>query len=782
MSEPKSNANESQSEEKKAIALDVHQNIARKFLQGTAQTLIRWMPMGGSGWVLLSFAKEQEWLMALLMFPVMITSVVWAAYTKSVLERLAEIYQERGRRDVDALMTLQERLDRAIKWQFAGTEDKYLRCQGNECRNYRTEGYNPESFIPQLRDVFVPLELSDGFIRSEKGRRLPLHPGFQGEKMGEKELKRLEKMQEEGVSIWYLLANAKKIPAYCRLAVLAWGGYGKTTLLRNITYTYSCHKHRAYNAPKLLPVLIYLRKWQKAIARDKPNLSSLVEAYHIPNLPQGKDLKLPPNWAKNLLKRGKMLVMIDGFDEVRSEWRKAISEWIEEQLREYPQMFFILTSRPTAYDESCAVKGQLSSLFVKPFSEEQRARFVEKWYLYQERCRRGDRNTPDVQHIARENAADLLAQIDKRQQVADLTKNPLLLTMIANLHRSYPNKELPKYRTELYYDICKLQLRDRPRSKRIEILLPFEQFRRVLQGIALGMRKQNQTRISLADLEGRLQDRLSFLDLENPVTVKDLLVQIEQVSELMVWRDEDYEFAHLSFQNYFAAMEVKDTDNEALLLHHLAESGWRETIQLYTSLVKPSPMIRALCDLNTPEAIDLAYVCWQESSRKIESELKEEIQRLRYQWLEEYLQNGEWKKADEETYRVMLQTVGKKMGKQYLSVSDIHNFPCEDLRIINQLWLDYSNNRFGFSVQKNIWLSVGGRPGEEYNYELYEKYAQKVKWYDEKGDYVGSEKIIFRGDAPEGHLPFDAVCMRWSLGLSMGEYKVLFSRAETCNL
>ncbi|MEM9543031.1 MAG: GUN4 domain-containing protein [Cyanobacteria bacterium P01_E01_bin.42] len=778
MSEPKSNVNESQSEENKAIDLAVHQNIARKFLQNeTIQTFIRWMPMGGSGWVLFSFAKEQEWLMALLMFPVMITSVVWAAYTKSVLERLAEIYQERGRRDVDTLMTLQERLDRAIKWQFAGTEDKYLRCQGSECIDYRTEGYNPESFIPQLRDVFVPLGLSDEFIRGEKGRRLPLHPGFQGENFGEKELKKLAKMQEEGVSIWYLLANAKKIPAYRRLAILAWGGYGKTTLLRNLTYTYSCHKHRAYKAPKLLPVLIYLRQWQEKIATEKPNLSSLVEAYHIPSLPQGKDLKLPPNWAKNLLKQGKMLVMIDGFDEVRSEWRETISEWMEEQLREYPQMFFILTSRPTAYDESCTIKGKLSSLFVQPFNVEQRKQFIEKWYFARESLAR-KRNAPDVEHIALANAADLLAQIDKRQRVKDLTKSPLLLTMIANLHRSYPDRELPKYRTELYYDICKLQLRDRPRSKRIEMLLPFEQFRRVLQGVALDMRTQNQTRISLSDLEERLKHHLGFLDLENPVTVKDLLVKIEQVSELMVRRDEDYEFAHLSFQNYFAAMEVKETDNEDLLLLNLVELGWRETIQLYTSLVKPSPVIRALCDLNTQEAIDLAYVCWQESSRRIEPELKDEIQKLRYQWLEEYLQNGEWKKADEETYRVMLQTVGKKMGKQYLSLADIRDFPCEDLRIINQLWLDYSNNRFGFSVQKNIWLSVGGKPGEEYNYQLYVKYAQKVKWYDEQGDYVGSENIMFQGDAPEGHLPYTFV----EYDIGSRQLENLFSRAETCNL
>ncbi|CCQ59603.1 GUN4 domain-containing protein, partial [Crocosphaera watsonii] len=37
------------------------------------------------------------------------------------------------------------------------------------------------------------------------------------------------------------------------------------------------------------------------------------------------------------------------------------------------------------------------------------------------------------------------------------------------------------------------------------------------------------------------------------------------------------------------------------------------------------------------------------------------------------------------------------------------NFPCEDLRIIDQLWVKYSNGQFGFSVQKQIYMDeLGG--------------------------------------------------------------------------
>ena len=43
-----------------------------------------------------------------------------------------------------------------ITWQLAGTDKKYLKCQGKECLQLKTEGLN--TFKPKLSDVFVPLE------------------------------------------------------------------------------------------------------------------------------------------------------------------------------------------------------------------------------------------------------------------------------------------------------------------------------------------------------------------------------------------------------------------------------------------------------------------------------------------------------------------------------------------------------------------------------------------------------------------------------------------------
>lgn len=79
-----------------------------------------------------------------------------------------------------------------------------------------------------------------------------------------------------------------------------------------------------------------------------------------------------------------------------------------------------------------------------------------------------------------------------------------------------------------------------------------------------------------------------------------------------------------------------------------------------------------------------------------------------YQTLINYLSSGRWKDADEETVQVILQ-VANRVKQGWLDFKDIDNFPCEDLRIIDQLWVKYSNGQFGFSVQKQIYMDeLGG--------------------------------------------------------------------------
>ncbi len=754
-----------------------------KPIQEGIKLLVRYAPFGGSAVALLSFIKDAQWIQAAVtVFPTIATTI-WAAYSQGFLDRLTEIYSEEGKKGADRFKRIQDSLTEAITWQLAATDDNYLKCQGNECTQYKTEGMN-NIFRPQLRDVFVSLELSGNFLRNPDGQNLPLLPGFSWEKQLTKQM-----LSKEGLSIWHILKQASKNSSYRSLIIQAWGGYGKTTLLRHVTYIYThkLHQKKAYNAPKLLPVLLYLRQWQEVIATTKElDLPTLIEKHHLPHLPQGKNLKLPPNWAVNHLNKGNMLVMFDGFDEVKEQWQQPISEWIGNCLKNYPQTFFILTSRPAAYHQYQSEHRPNTNLFVKPFTLEQQERFLQRWYLSKERHLSAEPDQPIVQAEADKKASSLVQQIKPKEgeinSLSDFAKNPLLLNMIVNLHSSFPDGKLPHVRADLYKSIIRLQLGERPLSRQIDMLLEPDESQQILEQLALFMVQENITKIEPDYLQDKLKKYLQLID--ESIQSQQFLKKIEEVSELLVKVDDQYEFAHKSFQEYLAAAEIKRTQQEDLLLQYWQDQWWKAIIILYVAQQRnPSAFIRRLINLNNSQAVSLAYECLKETSRQLDPDVKAELESLsstvqdaRYQKLEQLLKNQQFKDADYETYHLMIETVGKEKG-QYFDPEDFDTFPCEELCAIDQLWVKYSKGKFGFSVQKTIYVDeLGGT--REYNKKIWYEFCDRVGWM-KGGNYVGYDDFLFelQDNSPRGHLP-------WIVKRVIGGSVVssLVQRVVTCNI
>ncbi|MDT9185643.1 GUN4 domain-containing protein [Limnospira sp. PMC 289.06] len=149
-----------------------------------------------------------------------------------------------------------------------------------------------------------------------------------------------------------------------------------------------------------------------------------------------------------------------------------------------------------------------------------------------------------------------------------------------------------------------------------------------------------------------------------------------------------------------------------------------------------------------------------------------------YSELDRLLKSGEWKAADEETTKMMWRVAGKTGG--YLYNDDIKNFPGEDLRIIDGLWVKHSRGRFGFSVQKQIYINCGGLPDGSYPGDtIWERYCGEVGWRV-NGSYISWSDCTFSAAAPLGHLPGMAMDEYWGVFLESGV--ALFCRAQTCKL
>ncbi len=124
-----------------------------------------------------------------------------------------------------------------------------------------------------------------------------------------------------------------------------------------------------------------------------------------------------------------------------------------------------------------------------------------------------------------------------------------------------------------------------------------------------------------------------------------------------------------------------------------------------------------------------------------------------YNRLRDLLEVGKWQEADRETTRIMLQAAGRqKVG--WFRREDINKFSCEDLRIIDRLWLESSQGKFGFRVQKEIWQRNGSPTHAR-----------------------GKNSL---SDGKEGNLPSDIWEGKWGMwDVTLVE---LFSRTANCSL
>jgi hypothetical protein len=159
--------------------------------------------------------------------------------------------------------------------------------------------------------------------------------------------------------------------------------------------------------------------------------------------------------------------------------------------------------------------------------------------------------------------------------------------------------------------------------------------------------------------------------------------------------------------------------------------------------------------------------------------------------LREFLAAGKWKQADQETEMLILEAAGRKGN--LLNVESIQKLSCLDLRTIDQLWVEFSKGRFGFSVQKQIWECFGNNTNTEY--QLYCQFGNHVGWRKHER-WLWYNQMTFNLSAPEGHLPqwgLEAVLlgktMQWkwnefqmSQGLGEPVFSKFFDRVNICNL
>jgi hypothetical protein len=233
---------------------------------------------------------------------------------------------------------------------------------------------------------------------------------------------------------------------YPGLVVLGDPGAGKSTLLKVLAL--ACAEGRALERLGLegewLPILLPLAAYAAALIKSEEcSLLAFLPDYFCM---RGLDCDLGPLLA-DALKRGQVLVLLDGLDEVL-EGRPFVAARVEDFFRQHAPRGnrLVVTSRIVGYRDAPLRAEGLATVTLVDFQRQQIEQFAHNWCHAFEVATHGD--TPEARLAAETEKGELLRAVFSNPGVERLASNPLLLTILALIKRQ--GVTLPHRRVELY--------------------------------------------------------------------------------------------------------------------------------------------------------------------------------------------------------------------------------------------------------------------------------------------------------------------------------------------
>lgn len=336
--------------------------------------------------------------------------------------------------------------------------------------------------------------------------------------------------------------QSKLLEKYNHVSIVDAAGMGKTTILK-------CLFVQAINSPRCIPVFIDAKR----LATSETMIDYIAEI-----LGGGKS-SIEREIVIEIAERGDFLVLIDGYDEVKTTDIDSVVQKINNFILRFNSNKFVITSRP----ESAGLLPPFFKVFnISPLTQDQAIVLIKKY------------------DVSKSYSQQLIEQIKNGElpQITEFLTNPLLVSL---LYVTYCyKKEISYFKKHLYYrnvfdalyeshDYSKDVIVKREKVSRLDI----DDFHKVMRCFGFITAKNFQIEytkdefIKYISIAKEIIKEISFKD-------SDLLNDLCANVPLFTRDGNYYRWAHKSLQEYFAAQFIciDMKENQEKYLSHVIET------------------------------------------------------------------------------------------------------------------------------------------------------------------------------------------------------------------
>jgi hypothetical protein len=420
-----------------------------------------------------------------------------------------------------------------------------------------------------------------------------------------------DKSQEENDNGITALEQVKSYP---RNVIIGAPGSGKSTFLEWLQVKLaSVEEVLVMGGQQAIPLLLRMRQL------DPLNLPRGMALIEKATASRDRAALMSPGWLDRQMRIGRVILMLDGLDETDPESRdRYVLPWLLELCEEYPDCGYLVSSRPAGYPPGTLSEFKFAECDLLDFNEAQIGEYTRHWCT----AVRLAQNEPEGE-ARREGTTDgerIVEGFKDHPYIRNLARNPLMLSAIC-LVNYFEGGHLPQDRALLYRLCVEGLLHNWDQRRGIHSDFAFEEKLRTCREVALTMQADDR-----AEYEADKVQQIFAAILRDPARAESLLEHIRYRTGLLLERRPGiFAFAHLTFQEYLAALAVHEgnqvgVDVKRLVREH-DDGRWQEVIALYCGLA-PAPAARDMIEQlitqrDTPSLAAILGEAYLSSGREI---------------------------------------------------------------------------------------------------------------------------------------------------------------------